>query len=203
MLRTVMKDEDGVGNDTAAIDAALKRLQAGDKTAWQELMPLVYGELHSIARREMSKQAATHTLQATALVNEAFVKLCRGSSMPSSQHNEFLGLAATAMRSILTDHARAKNCAKRSAPGGHVVLSDALELVIDEQWSRSPMTVLELNDLLDKLAEMDPQGAKMVELRYFAGRTVEEAAAAVGISVRTSQRHWLAVAAWMKRELEK
>lgn len=188
--------------DLSAVDAALRRLQAGDKTAWQELMPLVYSDLHSLASREMSKQAPSHTLQATALVNEVFAKLCSGSSMPSSQHAEFLGLAATAMRSILTDHARGKNTAKRTPPGGNVV-HDALEIAIDEQWSRSPVTVLDLDELLDRLAEMDPQGAKLVELRFFAGRSVEEAADALDISVRTAQRNWNTIATWMKRELDK
>tara|TARA_R110002073_G_scaffold210549_1_gene371024 strand:- start:98 stop:712 length:615 start_codon:yes stop_codon:yes gene_type:complete len=197
------KDEEEAREDSNPVEDALRRLRGGDKSAWKELLPLIYSELHSLARREMASQSPTHTLQPTALVNEAFLKLCNGRGVASAMQADFLGLAATAMRSILTDHARAKNTNKRTIPGATFPISEALDIAMDNQWNKSPITVLELNDLLDRYEKLDAVGAKLVELRFFAGRTVEESAAALGIAPRTAHRMWDTARAWLKRELNK
>ncbi len=192
--------ENGSGSDPA-VDAALQRLRAGDKTAWQEILPLLYAELHALARREMARQAASHTLQPTALVNEAFLKLCRGSGVESGQRADFMALAATAMRTILTDHARAKAAQKRSPRGATVAISEVLDAALASQWQEAAIDVIELDDLIERYKDRDPDGARIVELRYFLGQSVEEAAAILGLAPRTARRKWTTAKAWFKREL--
>ncbi|MCR9243727.1 MAG: ECF-type sigma factor [bacterium] len=187
----------------AAVEAALARLRAGDQTAWQEILPLLYSELHAVARREMSRQSVSHTLQPTALVNEAFVKLCRGTGVESGQRADFMALAATAMRSILTDHARGKSRQKRSPEGKTVAISEILDIALAHQQERTPLDVIELNDLIERYKEQDPLGARLVELRYFLGQSTEEAAAILAVSPRTGRRMWSTAKAWFKRELAK
>ena len=176
------------------MSALFERLKGGDESARAELFPLVYAELHRLARVHMAGQRLSHTLQPTALVNEAFLKL--GSNEAWSDRSRFLGLASVAMRQILVDHARAKRAAKRGGDALHVELDQ-----IVAEYEHSSHGLLELDDCLEKLKRKDPDLVRLVELRFFAGSTIEEAARELGISVRQASRWWNVARAYLKREL--
>lgn len=175
----------------------LARWSDGDQGARDEAMALVYGELRRVAEAYMRRERQDHTLQPTALVNEAFVRLVQGAPVEWSDRAHFFRLAARAMRRILTDHARGVNAAKRGA-GGKQPLDESQLLTrgID-------LDVLALDEVLQRLAALDPRQAQVVELRFFGGLTVEEAAAALGISGVTVKREWRSAKAWLKRELDR
>jgi RNA polymerase sigma factor (TIGR02999 family) len=173
-----------------------------------ELMPLVYDELRRLAANYLRHERPGQTLQATALVHEAFLRLSREKNQPWKNRTHFLAIAALSMRQILVQRARARQADKRG--GAHVERIALDESVIaDESLSRhsaeradaSGVDVLALDSALDKLAALDPQQAKIVEMRYFGGLTVEEAADALGISPATVKRHWTIARAWLKHEL--
>ncbi|HEY6361681.1 MAG TPA: ECF-type sigma factor [Vicinamibacterales bacterium] len=169
------------------------------------LMPLVYDELRRIAARYVSRERPGQTLQATALVNEAFVRLATERAREFQNRTHFLAIAALSMRQILVQRARARGAAKRGGAPQRVTLDDA-------NIARSPaapagalpgdVDIIALDAALTRLAEIDPEQAKIVELRYFGGLTVEEAAEAVGVSPATVKRQWAMARAWLKRALE-
>ena len=164
-------------------------------------MPQVYDELRRLAANYLRQERPGQTLQATALVHEAFLRLSKEKNQPWKDRTHFLAIAALSMRQILVQRARARHAEKR---GG----KDAARITLDESLvadrpaeATSGVDVLELDAALEKLATLDPQQAKIVELRYFGGLTVEEAAETLDISPATVKRHWTLARAWLKKEL--
>ncbi len=160
-------------------------------------MPLVYDELRRIAARYMSRERPGQTLQATALVNEAFVRLAAERPREFQNRTHFLAVAALSMRQILVQRARARGAAKRGGAPQRVTLDDAL--LAGEGAS---IDVLALDEALTRLAALDPTQAKVVELRYFGGLTIEETADAMRLSPATIKREWAMARAWLKQDLE-
>ena len=172
----------------------------GDREALEQLIPLVYGDLHRMARRHLGRERPGHTLQPTAIVNEVYLRLVgsdgnagRGTTWQNRAH--FFGAIARSMRRILVDHARAKTAKKRGGQGASTLLDTT---VMVEPRS---VDVIAVDDALEKLAALDPEQARVVELRFFAGLTEDETAEALGISARTVHRKWLSAKAYLHREL--
>jgi RNA polymerase sigma factor (TIGR02999 family) len=162
------------------------------------IMPAVYEELRKVARRYMAREKAGRTLQATALVNEAYLRLVKDKAHVWQNRAHFCAIAAGAMREILVERARARAALKRGGSRVRVSLGNA---VVAREDSSADM--LALHEALDRLAALDPQLARLVELRFFGGLTVEEVAEASGASPATVKREWSMAKAWLKRELEK
>lgn len=181
-----------------AVTELLRAWAAGEAGASEELVPLVYTELRRQARQVLRREGEGHTLQATALVHEAWLRLDGQHDARWQSRTQFLAVAAQTMRRVLVDHARARRALKRGGGGTLVTLGEA---------DRAPATpedvdVLALDDALARLATMDPRKARLVELRYFAGLSMPEAAAALGISLATVGREWAVARMWLRRELE-
>jgi RNA polymerase sigma factor (TIGR02999 family) len=170
----------------------------GDRAALDKLVPVVDRELRRLAHHYMSRERADHTLQTTALVNEAFVRLVNRKSIQWQNRAHFFGIAAQLMRTILVDHARSHACAKRGGGAGNLELDEAL--AVSQQKASE---VIALDDALNQLALIDPQQSRIVELRFFGGLTVEEAAEVLHISPATIKREWSSAKAWLYRELAK
>ena len=170
-------------------------------------MPLVYDELRRIAARYVSRERPGQTLQATALVNEAFVRLSAERPRQFQNRTHFLAIAALSMRQILIQRARARRAAKRGGAPLRITLEDAnIAGAVPGAASGLPapgdIDILALDEALTRLAELDAELARIVELRYFGGLTVEETAEAIGSSPATVKRHWALARAWLKRALE-
>jgi RNA polymerase sigma factor (TIGR02999 family) len=176
----------------------LHQAEAGDPSAAERLLPLVYGELRSIAGRLMSAERPDHTLQPTALVHEAYVRLIEGTGPePWTSRAHFVHVAVRAMRNLLVDHARSHRAEKRGAGRrGDVALDD----VIDALGESLP-DLLVLEEALARLERMDAQLARIVELRFFGGLTIEETAGVLGISTPTVERGWRVARMWLRTEL--
>jgi len=170
----------------------------GDQSALERLMPLIDEELRRLAHRYMSHERVGHTLQTTALVNEAFLRLVNRKNLQWQNRAHFFGIAANLMRTILVDHARAHASAKRGGGARKLELDEAL--VISRQKASE---VLALDDALKQLALIDPQQSRIVELRFFGGLTVEEAAEVLHVSPATIKREWSTAKAWLFHELAK
>jgi RNA polymerase sigma factor (TIGR02999 family) len=173
-----------------------READAGRHADYDELFPLVYGELRRIAAREMRREKPGRTLQTTALVHEAYLRLLKDASLSFENRAHFLGIAARAMREILIEHARARAARKRG--GG------AVRLTLDDLVAQTPspsVDVLALDEALQRLARLDQRHARVVELRYFGGLSVEETAAALSLSPATVKRAWTVARAWLYREL--
>ena len=175
----------------------LQRLNAGEEGAAEDLLQLLYQELHRRAARYMRSQPADHTLQPTALVNEAYMRLLGSGQTPWADRNHFLSVAAKAMRSVLVDHARARGRDKRRAPGLQVPLDN---LVASHE--KRALDLLALDEALRRLAEFDPDMAYAVELRFFGGLTVDEVARILEVPKRTFERNWTATRAWLFAEMK-
>ena len=174
----------------------LSAVEHGDPHAAEQLLPLVYDELRRLAAQKLAQEKPGHTLQTTALVHEAYTRLVGGGEPRWDSRGHFFAAAAEAMRRILIDRAREKRAAKRG--GGRKKLDiDAVDVVT----RASPDQLLAIDDALAKLAREDPAAARLVELRYFAGLTVEEAGKALGVSTATAYRHWNYARAWLHGEL--
>ena len=174
----------------------LESLSEGKSSAANELMPLVFGELRSLAARLLSRERPGHTLQPTELVNEAFLRLVNQKRVTWQGRTHFFAIGAQAMRRILVDHARSKLRKKRGQRPLRVELTEKL-LISSENIE----DVLAVDEALEKLAELDPRQARIVELRFFGGLTVAEVAEAIGVSKRTVEAEWTMVRAWLRREL--
>ncbi len=170
----------------------------GDQEALARLVPLVEAELHRLARLYLSREREGHTLQPTALVNEAYLKLIDWKTVEWKNRAHFIGVAAEMMRHILIDHALHRRRQKR---GGKAVL---VSLTSAGQEAKEPtVDIIALHDALNELAQFDPRKSKVVELRFFGGLTVEETAEVLQISHRTVEREWTMAKAWLLRELSK
>ena len=166
----------------------------GDRSALDKLFPLVHSELRRIAQRQMSQERPGHTLQATALVNEAYLKLSGQQGFDWQNRAHFFAVCAQVMRHILIDHARAHARDKRGGGAVKVSLNDALVVVEDQNAH-----FIALDEALRVLERLDPQKGKIVELRYFGGLSVDEAAEVMNISPRTVRREWQRAKAWLYR----
>jgi RNA polymerase sigma factor (TIGR02999 family) len=179
-----------------AITQALVALSQGDTGAHDRLFPMVYDALRHLARRELRRERPDHTLSATALVHEAYLKLVQLDRIDWKGRAHFFGVCAPVMRQVLISHARTRNAAKRGSGAAKVPLTDVMA-VADER----PDDLLALDEALVRLAELSPRQAKVVEARYFAGMTVEETSEALDLSPATVKREWTAARAWLNREL--
>jgi RNA polymerase sigma factor (TIGR02999 family) len=177
----------------------LRRASAGDASASEELLPIVYAELHRLASSHMRREQPGHTLQATALVNEAYLKIVGQGDSEFPDRARFLAFASRLMRSILVDHARARNSAKRGGQAQHVPADTSLDIAVDE--ADRVISLLDLNAALDELAAQHPHAAQAIEMRYFGGMTAEETAVAVGRSVHVVQHDLRFARAWLGRRL--
>jgi RNA polymerase sigma factor (TIGR02999 family) len=184
---------------THTVTDLLRAWAAGDQAALDELLPLVYDELRRQARRYMRAQPSGHTLQTTALVHEAYLRLVGQSHVDWQSRAHFLGVASKAMRSILVDHARARRAAKRGGTARAVTLDEAGG--VPDAGSQRGVDVLALDEALARLAELDLRKSQLVELRYFGGLGIEEAAVVLGVSPATVKREWTTARAWLRREL--
>ena len=174
----------------------LRRLSGGDQDALTELMPLMYGELHSLASSYLRRERPDHTLQTTALVHEAYLRLVNQNDAQWNERGHFLAVAAQIMRRILVDHARRRKSDKRGGPVAKLPLEEAL-VVVNGQSEE----IMMLDDLLSRLAKIDAKEAQIVELRFFGGLSVEETAAAIGVSPTTVKREWSVARKWLAREM--
>ena len=185
---------------TRTVTELLRAWGSGESAAVDELVPLVYDELRRQAKQFMRAQDAGHTLQTTALVHEAYLRLVGPSPVQWKSRAHFFGVAAKAMRSILVDHARARSAAKRGGAAHPVTLSEATDMHAVSDAERG-VDVIALDDALSRLSVLDSRKSQLVELRYFGGLGIDEAAAMLGISPATAKREWTMARAWLKREL--
>ena len=187
---------DGAGAAPAA--RLLGRVTRGDARAASQLLPLVYDELRRLAASYMRRERPGQTLQATALVHEAYVRLIRPGDQPWTGRTHFLAIAALSMRQVLVDRARRRGAAKRGGADQRITLDDA---ILPAPMPDAGVDLVALDAALTRLAALDPLQARIVELRYFGGLTVEETAAAVSLSPATVKRHWTLARAFLKRAL--
>ena len=174
----------------------LVKWSSGDQSALDELMPLVYDELRRLAASYLRRQAGAHTLEATGLVHEAYVRLADQKRTSIEHRAQFFGLAAKVMRDILVDHARKRMANKRGGQQLRLSLSQA------ERLGHKPeVELLALDDALTELAVTNPQHSRVVELRFFGGLTIAETASAMNLSHATTERYWSFARAWLRREL--
>ena len=186
----------GVPDHPATATELLLQWGHGDEGALERLIPLVHRELHQIARRHMAHERADHSLQATALVNETFIRLVDAQTVTWRDRTHFLAVCARVMRRILVDHARARCSQKR---GGLVAKVPLDETVVVSDEPRQNFVALD--DALEALAKFDDRKSRVVELRFFGGLTVEETATVVKVSPETVMRDWLFAKAWLQREM--
>jgi RNA polymerase sigma factor (TIGR02999 family) len=182
---------------SAEVTVLLAQLADGDEQAASRLVPLVYSELRHMAARYMRRERVDHTLQTTALVHEAYLKLVEQTSASWENRAHFFGVAAQVMRHILVDHARGHLREKRG--GGQPVLQLDEGMVFSPEQSSE---LLEVDTALRRLTQLDPRQGKIVELRFFGGLTVEETATVLGISPKTVKREWRVAKAWLHGELK-
>lgn len=175
----------------------LKRLREGDEAALEHLVPLLYDELRQLARRQLRHERPGHTLNPTALVNEAFLRLVQQQQIQAADRTQFLAIAGRTMWRILVNYARDKKRLKRG--GGHrpIPLDEADRFLTDEEADE----VLALDEALDRLAKVNPRGSEVVRCRFYSGLSLEETAEVLGVSVKTVQRDWIAARAWLRREV--
>ena len=181
---------------TSDVTELLSRWTRGDRDALDALVPVVYSELRRMAARFLRRERTEHTLQPTALVHEAFLKLIDQRDVDWQSRAHFFGVSAQLMRRILVDHARERAARKRGGGLHHVALEDAFAISASNQ-----IDVIAVDDALHRLASIDPDQVRLVELRFFAGLTIDEAAVALGWSSGSVKREWTVAKAWLQREL--
>ena len=180
------------------ITALLRAWSAGDAEAGEAVMPLIYRELRQIAEAYSRRERRGHTLQATAIVHEAYIRLIEQSGVEWQSRAHFIGTVAHMMRQILVDHARHRGAAKRGGRARHVTLAEVDALALE----RAP-DLLRLDQALDDLAKLDERKAAIVELKFFGGLTTAEIADFLGVSVNTVARHWRRAKAWLYGQLHR
>jgi RNA polymerase sigma-70 factor, ECF subfamily len=181
-----------------SVTAMLVQLSAGNREVEAQLIPQVYGELRRLAARYMRHERGEHTLQPTALVNEAYAQLVKQPQVPWQSRAHFFATASTLMRHILVDHARKRLSAKRGGMQHQITLDEEVL-----QAENRTLDVLVLHEALEHLAKLDPRQARIVELHFFGGLNFEEIAEVLELSERTVKRDWTMARAWLKRELSK
>jgi RNA polymerase sigma-70 factor (ECF subfamily) len=179
------------------VTVLLAKLTKGNKTAASKLIPMVYDELRRLAGGYMRRERSDHTLQATALVHEAYLKLVEQRSVDWQSRAHFFGIAAQVMRRILVDHARGHLRDKRGGGQREVPLDEALVFAPEQS-----LELVKMDEALERLTKLDPRQGKIVELRFFGGLTVEETAEMLGISPKTVKRDWRMAKAWLHGELK-
>ncbi|GLC25144.1 ECF-type sigma factor [Roseisolibacter agri] len=199
MPRTPQPDA-APGQPAPAVTELLRAWGAGDARASEALVPLVYAELRRQAQRALRREGDGHTLQATALVHEAWLRLGGQHDAHWESRTQFLAVAAQMMRRVLVDHARTRRAQKRGGGATQLSLGDAGRAAAVQE-AADAVDVLALDDALARLAVLDPRKARLVELRYFAGLSIPEAAAALGVSPATVGREWAVARMWLRREL--
>jgi RNA polymerase sigma-70 factor, ECF subfamily len=178
--------------DSRDITRLLLQLTDGDHAAVDALLPLIYDELRSLAANYLRRERPDHTLQPTALVHEAYLRMIDQSQVSWQNRAHFFGIAAQMMRRILVDHARAHNAGKRGADFQKLSLDDNIDKAVERSGE-----LIALDEALKELAGVDEQKARIVELRYFGGLSFEETAEALGVSAVTVKRHWRMARAWL------
>lgn len=186
------------GKQTLEITRILQNWNNGDESAKEQLLPFVYDELKKQARFLMSKERSNHTLQPTALVHEAFLKLSKQSDIDWQNRSHFYGFISYLMRQILVDHARAHATAKRGSKTIHFSIDD-VQIPVEERAD----SIIALNDVLERLEQFDEKQAKIVEMKFFGGMSNQEIAESLDISERTVGREWQAAKFWLYRELNR
>ena len=183
-------------DDSQVVPRLLTGIQSGDRVSAARLLPIVYAQLRDIAARQMRGEAANNTLQPTALVHEAYLKLVDQSRVNWKGRTHFVAVAAQAMRRILVDHARNRQALKRGGAFQRITLDPRLAA----DW-QSDQDLLSLECALEKLSKLDQRQAQIVELRFFGGLPLDEVAEALGMSKRSVEREWTMIRAWLRREL--
>jgi RNA polymerase sigma factor (TIGR02999 family) len=184
------------GNGSHDVTALLLAWNNGNAGALDDLMPVVYDELRRLARRYMRLESPGHTLQTTALVNEAYIRLVDQKRVTWQNRAHFFGIAAQLIRRLLVDHARARHRLKRGGAALKVEWSEQISSPVSRQ-----MDLVALDDALNRLANLEPQKSRIVELRFFGGLSIEETAEALNISPATVKRDWSFARAWLHREM--
>jgi len=192
-----MKDSDEVASLQGEVTQLLRQWSEGSEEALQQLLPTVYDELRRMAARRLRRERDDHTLQPTALVHEAYLRLAEQCKVHWQDRAHFFAIAARIMRRVLVDHARRANAAKRVSAGQKVPLELAPPVA-----TLPNLDLLDLDRTLQRLAELDQRQAEIVELRFFGGLTVEEVARVLGISEATVAREWRMARVWLYRELQ-
>ncbi|MBD3220834.1 sigma-70 family RNA polymerase sigma factor [bacterium] len=175
----------------------LGKMSAGDDAALDHVMRLLYDEIRLMARQRLRDERADHTLAATALVNEVYLKLAAQRRIDAADRIQFLGVAAVTMRRVLVDYARTRTRAKRGGGERPVPLEDAEPFLSVEECDE----ILALDAAMERLAALDERAARVVEQRFYAGLSVEETAQLLGVSTKTVQREWVAARAWLRKEV--
>lgn len=183
---------------TQQVTQLLVNWSNGDQSALEQLTPLVYSELRRLAGRYLRKERPDHTLQSTALVHEAFIRLIDQKNVRWQNRAHFFGVAAQMIRRILVDHARSRSASKRGSGAPRLSLDEAIATP-----DRKDLDLVALDDALNTLSKIDPQQARIVELRFFTGLTVEETAEVLGISPATVKRDWVTAKAWLYRDISR
>ena len=177
----------------------LARWRAGDREALERLVPLVYDELRQVARRQLRRESPNHTLSATALVHEVYLRLLQQRQLTATDRDNFLAIAAQTMRRILVDHARARSRLKRGGDDRPIPLeSGGVEPLLSDIEVEE---VLAIDVALERLAQIDERAHRVIECRIFAGLTIDETAQALGVSSKSVQRTWTTARAWLRKEL--
>ena len=194
-------EKDSTGKNLAEgarsdVTRLLGELSRGKKEALGQLMPLLYSELRRLASYHLQRERGNHTLQATALVHEAYFRLVDQNDAHWESRGQFMSVASQLMRRILVDYSRSHHAAKRGGDAGKVYLDEAAIVV-----KGRAAEVVALDDALKRLAEIDPQQARLVELRFFGGLNIEETASVLGTSAATVKRNWSVAKAWLAREM--
>jgi RNA polymerase sigma-70 factor (ECF subfamily) len=179
------------------VTTLLHAWSAGDRGALNEMMPAVYAELHRLARAHLRGERVDHTLQATALVNEAYLKLVDQTRVQWQNRAHFFGTAAQLMRRILVDHTRERRAAKRGGAAVRIELDEALAMA-----EARDIDLIALDAALSRLEQLDSRQGELVVLRFFGGLTIDEAAEALRISLATAKRDWATAKIWLRRELD-
>jgi RNA polymerase sigma factor (TIGR02999 family) len=190
-------DDSDAREESPDVTGLLLAWRAGDSAAGERLLPAIYDELHRQAARAMRREDGAHTLQATELVHEAYLRLVDQRRVEWRSRAHFFGVAAQMMRRVLVDHARTRLAEKRGGALQRVTLGDVGAGASDDDG----LDVLALHEALERLAALDPDQARLVELRYFGGLGIEDTAQALGVSPATVKREWAVARAWLRREL--
>ena len=183
--------------DDGSVTQLLRRYNQGDKAAAAEVIPLLYEDLRRLAHQRLRSERPGHTLSTTALVNECYLRLVQNRQLAAEDRNDFLAIASQTMRRVLVDYARGRSRQKRGGGQPQVPLEEVESFLSD----REAEEVLALDSALDKLGQADARAARVVELRFFGGLSLDETAEVLEVSVKTVQRTWVAARAWLRKEI--